>query len=82
MLIINGKIYTMAGTVYEKGYVRTEGKLITEVGPMDDALIKKMSDSRRKDGEGECTEDEILDAKGGWGLHICSAKNCFRHLSI
>lgn len=41
MLIINGKIYTMAGTVYEKGYVRTKGKLITDVGPMDDALIKK-----------------------------------------
>lgn len=68
MLIINGKIYTMAGSVYEKGYVRTKGKLITEVGPMDDAMIKKLSDSRRKDGEGECTEDEILDAKGGWVL--------------
>lgn len=34
MLICNGKILTMAGSVFENGYVRTKGKIITEVGDM------------------------------------------------
>lgn len=34
MLICNGKILTMTGHNYDNGYVRTEGKIITEVGDM------------------------------------------------
>lgn len=37
MWIINGKIYTMAGKVYENGYVRIKGKIIDAVGPMEHA---------------------------------------------
>ena len=37
MWIINGKIYTMAGKVYENGYVRIKGKIIDAVGPMEQA---------------------------------------------
>lgn len=36
MLICNGNILTMAGRTFENGYVRTEGKIITEVGDMKD----------------------------------------------
>ena len=38
MWIINGKIYTMAGKVYENGYVRIKGKIIDAVGPMEHAV--------------------------------------------
>lgn len=34
MLICNGKILTMTDYNYDNGYVRTEGKIITEVGDM------------------------------------------------
>lgn len=53
MLIINGKILTMTGKPVECGYVRTEGKVITEVGTMS-ALDK------RHKGE------EVLDVDGAW----------------
>lgn len=54
MLIINGKIYTMAGQVIEKGYVRTKGAIIKETGPMD----------RLEDME----EERIIDVGGAWVL--------------
>ncbi len=53
MLIINGKIHTMAGMVYPCGYVQTEGKRIKRVGLMEEA-------PRPKDGE------QVLDVRGAW----------------
>lgn len=32
--IIGGKVLTMTGEIWEKGYVRVEGGKITELGPM------------------------------------------------
>lgn len=53
MLIINGKIITMEGETIECGFVRTNGKLIEEVGAMD--ALKTI----------EKTE-KVLDVKGAW----------------
>lgn len=53
MLIINGKIITMEGEPIECGFVRTNGKLIEEVGAMD--ALKTI----------EKTE-KVLDVKGAW----------------
>lgn len=52
MLIINGKIYTMAGKPIECGYVRIEGKKIAEVGTMSSLQEKE--------------EEKILDVEGAW----------------
>ena len=54
MLIINGKIFTMEGKNFERGYVRTKGKVIEEVG--------NMSSLAPRDNE------EVLDVKGAWVL--------------
>ena len=51
MLIINGKIFTMTGKPVDCGYIRTEGKVITEVGTMS-------SLDKRQKGE------EVLDVDG------------------
>lgn len=52
MLLINGRVLTMAGKVWENGYVRTEGKVITDIGSRDTM----------------CAEDgnDVIDAQGGW----------------
>lgn len=55
MLIINGKIFTMIGKPVDCGYIRTEGKVITEVGTMS-------SLDKRQKGE------EVLDVDGAWVL--------------
>ena len=55
MLIINGKIFTMTGKPVDCGYIRTEGKVITEVGTMSSL------DKRQKGDEG-------LDVDGAWVL--------------
>lgn len=55
MLIINGKIFTMTGKPVDCGYIRTEGKVITEVGTM-------FSLDKRQKGE------EVLDVDGAWVL--------------
>ena len=67
MDIINGRIYTMEGDVYENGYVRTQGSLIDEVG--------EMSRYCAKDGE-----TEILDVKGAWVLPGLIEAHC--HIGI
>ena len=54
MLILNGKIFTMEGKNFERGYVRTKGKVIEEVG--------NMSSLAPRDNE------EVLDVKGAWVL--------------
>lgn len=55
MLIINGKIFTMTGKPVDCGYIRTEGKVITEVGTMS-------SLDKRQKGE------DVLDVDGAWVL--------------
>lgn len=54
MVIINGKIFTMTGHNIECGYVRTEGTIIEQVGPMS-------AFKREKD-------EKILDVDGAWVL--------------
>lgn len=56
MLIINGKIYTMAGPVIENGFVRTEGNKIAQTGSM----------SELKDRNPQMKEEHVLDVKGAW----------------
>ncbi|MCA5962635.1 hypothetical protein LC724_22750 [Blautia sp. RD014234] len=45
MLIINGKIFTMTGKPVDCGYIRTEGKVIAEVGTMS-SLDKRQKGKR------------------------------------
>ena len=52
MVIINGKIFPMEGENIDCGYIRTKGKVIEEVGPMENFKKRK--------GE------EILDVDGAW----------------
>ena len=54
MVIINGKIFPMEGENIDCGYIRTKGKVIEEVGPMENFKKRK--------GEG------ILDVSGAWVL--------------
>lgn len=58
MWIINGKIYTMAGYVFENGYVRVEGTKIAEVGAMEEITRKR----------GELKGEIVLDVQGAWVL--------------
>lgn len=53
MLIINGKILPMEAKTIEHGYVQTKGKVIKELGSMEQAPSP---------GKGE----EVLDVKGAW----------------
>ncbi len=53
MLIINGRVLTMEGEILEKGYVRTQDKIIEAVGPMSDC-------PQAREGE------RVLDVKGAW----------------
>ena len=55
MLIINGMVHTMAGAVYQPGYVRTQDRIIAETGPMEHAPAPR---------EGE----QVLDVRGAWVL--------------
>ena len=52
MLIINGKIFTMEGMPIECGFVRTNGKIIEEVGAMSALSATK--------------NEKILDVDGAW----------------
>lgn len=53
MLIKNGRIYTMAGNVYENGYVRIEGEKIVAVGAQEECPLTKEN-------------ERVLDVKGAW----------------
>lgn len=66
MLIINGKIFTMEDKNFERGYVRTKGKVIEEVGNM----------SSLAPGE----DEEIIDVKGAWVLPGLIEAHC--HIGI
>lgn len=54
MVIINGKIFPMEGENIDCGYIRTKGKVIEEIGPMENFKEKK--------------REEILDVNGAWVL--------------
>lgn len=56
MLIINGKILTMGKRNYERGYLRTEGDKIIEVGEMKD--LQKGYESKQ--------DEQVLDVDGAW----------------
>ncbi len=60
MILINGKVHTMAGVTWQNGYVRTAGEKICAVGAMEE-----LSDRQRA---GEEKEEEVIDARGGWIL--------------
>lgn len=71
MWIINGRIYTMAGTVFENGYVRTKGKGIVEVGSMETVAGLDLSGGFREASEtveSDNEEELILDVQGAWVL--------------
>lgn len=59
MRIINGRIMTMAGKVFENGYVSVTGKKISGLGEMA-ALPEAVLSEERKKGE------MVLDVKGAW----------------
>lgn len=60
MILINGKVHTMAGMTWQNGYVRTAGEKICAIGAMEE-----LSDRQQA---GEEKEDEIVDVRGGWIL--------------
>lgn len=68
MWIINGRIYTMAGSVFENGYVRTKGKVIAEVGPMEKAIEQGLPGGGVISAKMEHNDVEeiILDVQGAW----------------
>lgn len=67
MLICNGKILTMAGITHENGFVRTEGKIITETGSMKD--LKKPYDSEIiLDVNGSIVMPGLIDAHSHIGI--------------
>lgn len=57
MLLINGKVHTMAGRTWDNGYVRIRDGKIQAVGAMD-----KLSGGQTESPE----EDEVIDVRGGW----------------
>lgn len=67
MFIINGKIHTMAGKIYETGYVRMKDKKIIEVGNQKECpTIPK--------------EERVLDVDGAWVMSVLIDAHC--HVGI
>lgn len=69
MLILNGKILTMAGNVYKRGFIQTNGRVIEAVGTMEDLEYEKRND-----------ENEILDVNGAWVMPGMIEAHC--HIGI
>ena len=72
MLILNGKILTMEEAdgrivIFENGYVRTDGKLIAEVGEMS-----QLRPTTKK--------EEVLDVRGAWVMPGIIESHC--HIGI
>lgn len=55
MVIINGRIFTMEDGTIERGYVRTKGKQIEDIGDMSSFLLQG-------------NDNRILDVNGAWVL--------------
>lgn len=54
MVIINGAIFTMEDKIIKKGYVRTSGKLIEEIGDMTEFRAR--------------WDEKVIDVNGAWVL--------------
>lgn len=67
MFIINGKIYTMAGDVIEKGYVRTGQGKILAVDDMEGYEQVRTEEALLGNGN-SLKNEEVLDVKGAWVL--------------
>ncbi|MCM1273166.1 MAG: amidohydrolase [Clostridium sp.] len=65
MIICNGKIMTMNGPIIEKGYIKTAGKTITEIGPMESLTD---SGDTRLDVSGMFVMPGIIDAHSHIGI--------------
>ena len=66
MIIINGKILTMAEKTYDNGYVNiTDGK-ICAVGDMADFPTGKFPTETFPGGEASAEKEPVLDVKGAW----------------
>lgn len=73
MLMINGKILTMAEKIYENGFIKTEGSKIVSVGPME-AFGHKDGDS------GSSSDHHTIDLKGAWVMPGIIEAHC--HIGI
>ena len=67
MVIINGKIFTMEGKTIPRGFVRTMGKVIEEVGEMKEFSYKS-SDTRIIDVDGAWVMPGIIEAHSHIGI--------------
>lgn len=67
MLIVNGKICTMETLPIERGFVRTNGKYIEEIGPMESLRSKSY-------------KEDILDVSGAWVMPGIIESHC--HIGI
>lgn len=67
MVIINGKIFTMEGKTIPRGFVRTWGKVIEEVGKMEEFSYKS-SDTRIIDVDGAWVMPGIIEAHSHIGI--------------
>lgn len=65
MIIKNGKIFTMAGTTYENGYICVEDGRICAVGKMDQ-LSKELEKRYAQDMPEKGQDASVIDAQGAW----------------
>ncbi|MBD5543244.1 MAG: amidohydrolase family protein [Lachnospiraceae bacterium] len=82
MIIINGNIHTMAGETIEQGYIKIEGKSITEIGSMrklGDIHSQVQKENREKKCENARMAD-ILDVNGAWVMPGIIEAHC--HVGI
>lgn len=61
MWIINGKIHTMSGDIFENGYIKVKENLIESVGPMS-------SLNKEEKKEVNSAKEKVLDVHGAWVL--------------
>lgn len=82
MIIINGNIHTMAGETIEQGYIKIEGKNITEVGSMRELgdVHSKMQKENLGKKTGNTRAADILDVNGAWVMPGIIEAHC--HVGI
>lgn len=62
MLIINGKVLTMAGNTYENGYVHVSGSKISSAGEMKHLSVRPEEDETILDVDGAWVMPGLIDA--------------------
>ncbi|MCM1162410.1 MAG: amidohydrolase family protein [Roseburia sp.] len=82
MIIINGNIHTMAGETIKQGYIKIEGKNITEIGHMGELkdIHSKVQKANRNKKSENAGEEDILDVKGAWVMPGIIEAHC--HVGI